>query len=179
MGVIALSFFILLMYSIFKFEWLKFTSLLLLILSQIIFMFAPLIEIYQSRSKIIKSFKIPFNHAININVKSEIIIDNKKLTELISLNKQELELGLMEIKHERTCLEKRMSIITGPIEKLGMLPTLITTLVTLSKITEPYSWVSAIAYGYMGLIFISLMFHQILMRYDRMINLTEIAIKNR
>jgi len=160
-------------------EWVKLTSLLLLALSQLVIISPPFINIYKNRKKIKNIFQRPFNHAININIKKEAIIDEKFLPKLISLDKKELQLGLMEIKHERNSLEKRILIITGPIEKLGMLPSIISTLVALYKITEPNSWISALAYGYIGLIIISLMFHQMLMRYDRMISLTELALEKK
>lgn len=179
LGIVVVSLILLVINLRLECDWVKLISLLLLALSQLVIIFAPCIEIYKNRKKIKKTFQMPFNYAININVKKETIIDEKFLPKLISLDKKELELGLMEIKHERNFLEKRILIITGPIEKLGMLPSIISTLVALYKITEPYNWVSALAYGYIGLIIISLMFHQMLMRYDRMISLTKLALEKK
>ncbi|CAX61475.1 uncharacterized protein EbC_39440 [Erwinia billingiae Eb661] len=98
---------------------------------------------------------------------------------LKELTREELELGLLEIKNERALLEKRMNIMIGPIDKLGILPGIVATITAMTKIPESYSWVSAIAYGYMGLSIFSLFFYQLIMRYERMIALTELALESK
>ncbi|AYH06830.1 hypothetical protein [Pectobacterium parmentieri] len=82
----------------------------------------------------------------------------------------------MEIKNERNFLEKRTLLITGPIDKLGILPGIISTLAATTKLADPNSWLMGISYGYIALVVLSLFFYQIMMRYDRMIALTELAI---
>ncbi|MCA6972963.1 hypothetical protein [Pectobacterium carotovorum] len=175
-GLVATSIISALLSHAFEYEKLLLVSLILLMLTYLAFIITPFISIYQNRNKIKKSFTLPFNLAINQNVKKDFIIDQRYLKELIALDKKELELGLMEIKHERNFLEKRTLLITGPIDKLGILPGIISTLAATTKLADPNSWLMGISYGYIALIILSLFFYQIMMRYDRMIALTELAI---
>lgn len=71
-----------------------------------IFYSSTVFLLYKNRSKIRNSFFLPLNSAINLNIKSEALIDQKYIQKLASLEKVELELGLMEIKHEKNFLEK-------------------------------------------------------------------------
>lgn len=72
-----------------------------------------------------------------------------------------------------------MNLMIGPIDKLGILPGIVATITALTKIPENYNWISAIAYGYMILSFLSLFFYQLIMRYERMIALTELALESK
>jgi len=110
--------------------------LILLILTYSVFIITPFISAYQNRSKIKKSFTLPFSSAINQNLKKEFIIDQRYLPELIALDKKELELGLLEIKHERNFLEKRILLITCLVDKLGFLPGIISTLAATTKLNS-------------------------------------------
>ncbi|MEL7627480.1 hypothetical protein AAGW04_00560 [Pectobacterium aroidearum] len=175
-GLLATSITLALLSHAFEYKKLLLCSLILLILTYLVFIITPFISIYQNRNKIKKTFTLPFNSAINKNVKKDFIIDQRYLKELILLDKKELELGLMEIKNERNFLEKRTLLITGPIDKLGILPGIISTLAATTKLADPNSWLMGISYGYIALVVLSLFFYQIMMRYDRMIALTELAI---
>ncbi|MEI7143951.1 hypothetical protein ABRQ09_09700 [Pectobacterium brasiliense] len=174
--LVTISIILALLSHAFEYKNLLSLSLILLMSTYFIFIITPFIFIYKNRNKIKKSFTLPFNSAINQNIKKDFIIDQHYLKELIALDKKELELGLMEIKHERNFLEKRTLLITGPIDKLGILPGVISTLVATTKLSDPNSWLMGISYGYIALIVLSLFFYQIMMRYDRMIALTELAI---
>lgn len=174
-GLVALSIVLALLSYVLEYKALLLCSLILLILTYCVFIITPFISAYQNRSKIKKSFILPFSSAINQNVKKEFIIDQRYLPELIALDKKELELGLLEIKHERNFLEKRILLITGPVDKLGILPGIISTLAAVTKFTDPNGWLMGITYGYIALVVLSLFFYQIMMRYDRMIALTELA----
>ncbi|MBX9495290.1 hypothetical protein J8Z86_04235 [Yersinia enterocolitica] len=151
-------------------------SILLLLLSYLTIFLIPFIDLYNNRKDTYKSFTLPFNHAINKNVKRQSIVDYQKLPQLLALSIRELEFGLMEIKHEKSFLEKRMQIIVGPIEKLGMFPGILAILGMAFKIESQSQWTSAIAYSYIGLMFVSITLHHTLARYERMITLTELAL---
>lgn len=176
LSLVSLSIVLALLSYFFENEYLLLSSLILLITTYCTFIITPFISAYKKRSKIKKSFILPFSSAINQNVKKEFIIDQSYLAELIALDKKELELGLLEIKHERNFLERRILLITGPVEKLGILPGIISTLAAATKLTDPNGWLMGITYGYIALVVLSLFFYQIVMRYDRMIALTELAI---
>lgn len=110
---------------------------------------------------------------------NDINIDSETLSELISLNKDELELGLLELKHERNYLEKRLLITIGPIEKIGILPSFCTTILAFSKVPESNNWIVNFSYGYFILLAFSLIFYNQLINYDKLISLIEFAKKNK
>ncbi|MCI4070858.1 hypothetical protein F6X50_08615 [Dickeya dianthicola] len=146
-GLVALSIILALLSHAFEYKPLLLCSLILLMLTYCVFIITPFIFAYQNRNKIKKSFTLPFSSAINQNVKKEFIIDQRYLPELITLDKKELELGLLEIKHERNFLEKRILLITGPVDKLGILPGIISTLAATTKLADPNGWLMGITYG--------------------------------
>lgn len=166
------------LYYLTKVAWLGLAGLSLLLL---IYLTIPAIQIYRAyryRSKIKRSFLLPLCESLNLNVKAELSVDAMFFPLLKELTTEELQLGLLEIKNERVFLEKRMNLLIGPIDKLGILPGIVATITALTKIPENYNWISAIAYGYMVLSFLSLFFYQLIMRYERMIALTELALES-
>jgi hypothetical protein len=173
---ISIAFISLFLYKGTERKWLLVISQLSLISAYITVLLTPFIDAYTNRKGIYRTLTIPFNCAININVKKEGIVDCKKLPKLLELNSKTLELGLMEIKHEKNFLEKIMLIIVGPIEKLGLLPGILATLAMVFRTETPNEWVTIIAYSYIGLMLLSITFHHLLARYERMIALTELAI---
>jgi hypothetical protein len=166
-------------YYLTKIEWLKLIGLLLLLLIYFTIPAMHIYRAYQCRSKIKRSFLLPLCESLNLNVKTELSVDTLYLPALKKLTREELKLGLLEIKNERVFLEKRMNLMIGPIDKLGILPGIVATITALTKIPENYNWISTIAYGYMILSFLSLFFYQLIMRYERMIALTELALESK
>ncbi len=167
------------LYYLTKVVWLGLAGLSLLLL---LYLTIPAIQIYRAyryRSKIKRSFLLPLCESLNLNVKTELSVDGMFFPLLKELTTEELQLGLLEIKNEREFLEKRMNLLIGPIDKLGILPGIVATITALTKIPENYNWISAIAYGYMVLSFLSLFFYQLIMRYERMIALTELALESK
>lgn len=167
------------LYYLTKVVWLGLAGLSLLLL---LYLTIPAIQIYRAyryRSKIKRSFLLPLCESLNLNVKTELSVDGMFFPLLKELTTEELQLGLLEIKNEREFLEKRMNLLIGPIDKLGILPGIVATITALTKIPENYNWISAIAYGYMVLSFLSLFFYHLIMRYERMIALTELALESK
>lgn len=154
-------------------------ALSILIFVYLLFIIAPFFLAYKNRSKIRNGFFLPFNSAINLNIKSEALIDQKHVQKLASLDKVELELGLMEIKHEKNFLEKRMLLIIGPIDKLGILPGIMSAFATVTTLSSENGWLIGATYGYMALVISALFFYQLIMRYNRMITLTELVISKK
>ncbi|WP_114194634.1 hypothetical protein [Edaphovirga cremea] len=163
----------------FSYKHLLLVSLIILMIAYFIVIITPFFTAYQNRNKIKKSYTLPFCLAIDLNIKKEFIIDQHYLPALIAIDKNELELGLLEIKHERTFLEKRIFLITGPVDKLGILPGIISSFAAATKFADPNGWLMGITYGYIALVILSLFFYHIMMRYDRMIALTELAISTK
>ncbi|OCG19161.1 hypothetical protein A9G23_09470 [Gilliamella sp. App4-10] len=103
-------------------------------------------------------------------------MDNKYFKELLQLDLQVLEIGKIELKNERSFLEKRIGCIVGSLDKLGILPGVLSTMAILST-SGGFNWVSGIAYAYIILMLISFTFYPMIMRYNRMIELTELVIQ--
>ncbi|BAN99879.1 hypothetical protein E05_51130 [Plautia stali symbiont] len=157
-------------------QWLINLSALLIFLSYLLLMFIPLIKVYQERGSIKYFFFSPLSASIDQNIKKESIIDERFVPEFILLGKDTLEIGLMEVRHEREYLNKRINLVAGPVEKLGILPGVISMIITISKPIEGHDWITGLAYGYIALTVLSLLFVNLLVKYDRVIALTEIAL---
>ena len=119
---------------------------------------------------------MPLSASVEQNIKKEALTDERFLADFVRLGKPTLELGLLEIKHEREFLSKRINLIVGPVDKLGILPGIISMVITLAKPVAGHDWVMGLAYGYIGLVVLSLSFINLLVKYDRVISLTEVAL---
>jgi len=176
--LVFISFVFIGLYAIFKPDYRFFAniSIVLIFFSYALLLLMPVVKIFEERKSIISFFTMPLSSSIDENIKRESLIDNDFLPRFILLGKEILELGLMEVRHEREFLNKRITLLIGPIDKLGVLPGIISMIITISKPVGGYDWVMGLAYGYIALIVISLSFFNLLVKYDRMIALTELAL---
>lgn len=177
-SLVFLSFVFIGFYAIFKpgYKFLANISIVLIFSSYVLLLLMPVVKIYEERKKVKYFFTLPLSSSVEQNIKSESLIDNDFLPRFILLGKETLELGLVEVKHEREFLSKRITLLVGPIDKLGILPGIISMIITISKPVGIYDWVMGLAYGYIALIVISLSFFNLLVKYDRIIALTELAL---
>lgn len=158
--------------SIFPF-WLFLISLLLIYCKYSQF-------IYRSLKKNIKSFILPMNYSINLNVKGNYVIDKKYLKALISLDIEQLKFGYLELNHEYECLKRRISLVLGPLNKLGIFPGIISLLGLLPQVKElSWQWIEVIPYSYGGLMILGLFFYNDLDKYERMLALLKFAIERK
>lgn len=177
-SLVFISFVFIGLYAIFKpdYRFLANISIVLIFFSYVLLLLMPVVKIFEERKLIKYFFTMPLSSSIDQNIKREFLIDNNFLPKFISLGKEILELGLMEVRHEREFLNKRITLLVGPIDKLGVLSGIISMIITISKPVGGYDWVMGLAYGYIALIIISLSFFNLLVKYDRMIALTELAL---
>lgn len=158
--------------SIFPF-WLFLISLLL-----IYFKYSQFI--YRSLKKNIKSFILPMNYSINLNVKGNYVIDKKYLKALISLDIEQLKFGYLELNHEYECLKRRISLVLGPLNKLGIFPGIISLLGLLPQVKAlSWQWIEVFPYSYGGLMILGLSFYNDLDKYERMLALLKFAIERK
>ena len=158
--------------SIFPF-WLFLISLLL-----IYFKYSQFI--YRSLKKNIKSFILPMNYSINLNVKGNYVIDKKYLKALISLDIEQLKFGYLELNHAYECLKRRISLVFGPLDKLGVFPGIISLLGLLPQVKAlSWQWIEVIPYSYGGLMILGLFFYNDLDKYERMLALLKFAIERK
>lgn len=137
---------------------------------------------YKSIKQERRLFRLPFNRAINLNVKSVYCSDKKYLKQLILLDVSELKFGYLELNSEYEYFKKRINLVIGPIDKLGILPGLIATVGVLPNTIEAFGinyWVSIFSYAYIGLIIFSLFFYDTVAKYERMLSLTKFVIESK
>ncbi|OCG39334.1 hypothetical protein A9G28_09745 [Gilliamella sp. Fer1-1] len=134
--------------------------------------------IYRSFKKDIKSFTLPVNHSINFNVKGNYVIDKKYLKALISLDMEQLKFGYLELNHEYECLKRRINLVLGPLDKLGIFPGIVSLLGLLPQVKAiSWQWIEIIPYSYGGLMILGLFFYNNLDKYERMLALIKLAIE--
>lgn len=165
-------------YAYFKpnYEFLAYVSIGLISISYVLLLLAPFVKMYEHRKSIKHFFSLPLSSSVEQNIVDESKIDEQFLPRFISLGKETLEFGLMEVKHEREFLNKRIALLIGPVDKIGILPGVVSMLITIAKPLGDNDWIMGIAYGYIGLVILSLSFFNLLVKYDRIIALTEIAL---
>lgn len=103
-------------------------SLVLLLFSEIFLLVSTFIDIYNSRSGLYLFLKNPSSLLLrntDINGRSKIKFSKK----LVKFELDDLELAKIEILYERVHFDKRTSIITGSIDKIGIFPTILATFI--------------------------------------------------
>jgi hypothetical protein len=166
--------------------WLFNVSWVLIAVSYLALFFYPFMGMLLYRHSLKKVFAAPFANLLEWNVKTVMQVDAQYLPELAALSRETLKLGALELRSERSGFEKRTCMVTGALEKVGILPgslalfigisTLIKTLDD-SGITARMDWVFAVAVANVFFFFMCGYVQMMLVHYDRMIALTELAIE--
>ena len=99
---------------------------------------------------------------------------------LTSRDNRALEISLIEMKAERAAFEKRVALIVGMMDKVGLLPGIVAIFVSLPKIKAiDIDWVLAIAYAMPFLYFMGLWSHYLMSKMSRHISLMEYALEQK
>lgn len=151
-------------------------SVLLLAFSYLVIFFYPFFGAWLYRGALKNISRAPFASILKANIERPMQVDGIYLPQLTALPKTDLQLGIMELKSERSNFAQRISLFSGPIEKLGVLPGLLALLVTIQNLGGQPDWVHAIAYANILVFAMALFAHHYLTRYDRMIALSELAL---
>ncbi|WP_259469621.1 hypothetical protein [Pseudomonas syringae group genomosp. 3] len=168
-------------------SWTAYVSWGLIGVSYLVLLIYPLLGMWLYRDSIRKVLTAPFASLMQANVKTIMQIDAQYLPKLVSLPCDTLKLGIVELKNERSALEKRTHLVTGAIEKIGIFPGLLALAVGLTALSKTLSsagimtarldWVFALA-GANIIFYFMCAYSQIMMsRYERMVALTELAIE--
>ena len=125
-SLIALSFFSIVLGLVFKNQFMLFAAFIFLLLAEISLLLSTVIDMFKSRKSIFLFFKQP----------SQILLQNSEFStrskikftpKLISFETKHLEFSKREITLEKDQFDKRTSIITGTIDKIGIFPTILAT----------------------------------------------------
>lgn len=113
-------------------------------------------------------------------------VDAQYLPELAALSRETLKLGALELKSERSGFEKRTYMVTGALEKVGIFPGSLALFIGISTliktldgagISARMDWVFSVAVANVFFFFMCGYVQMMLVQYDRMIALTELAIE--
>ncbi|MFC6300505.1 hypothetical protein GNF76_24595 [Pseudomonas sp. CCM 7893] len=159
-------------------EWreLFILSWTLLGISYLTILLSPLLGAWLYRSALKNTYRAPFSNLLNINVKVPMQTDGQYLDSFCELSAATLKLGVLELKSERASFERRTTMVAGPIEKIGILPGLLAFMTAIPKLDSQPDWVYALAYSTILVIPLCIFVQVSLVRYERMIALTELAI---
>lgn len=165
--------------------WLYNVSAGLIAVSYLAMFFYPLLGVLLYRHSLKKAITAPFANLLELNVKTLMQVEARYLPEMAALSRETLKLGALELKSERDSLEKRTHMVTGALEKVGILPGLLALIVALSSlddmlvrvgIAERTEWLLAIAATNTFFFVMCCYVQFMIVRYERMIALTELAV---
>lgn len=188
-GVVApavLSSVIILASLIESFDWMFYSSWVLIGVSYLVMLIYPLLCAWLYKSSVSRLVSATFASLLEANVTTVMKVDAQHLPLLTALSSETLKLGALELKSERGSLEKRTHLVTGALEKIGIIPGLFAFAVggvTLAKglndtglQTVRMEWLYSLAVGNVFFYILCGYAQMILVRYDRMVALTELAI---
>ncbi|MDN5537829.1 hypothetical protein [Comamonas sp.] len=159
--------------------WLIYSSIIGLLIAYIGVLVHPLISAWLNRELIRKNLKHPFGIVLR-NSALTTAVDLKYLPYLEKKPLNILEVVALEVKAEREFFERRISLVVGAIEKLGLAPGLLAVFLSLHKLPNDTSpWIAALAYATPALYLFAVMAHYLAMRLDRMNKLLDLAIAHR
>ncbi|WGT31501.1 hypothetical protein [Pseudomonas atacamensis] len=167
-------------------HWLFNISWVLIAMSYLALFLYPFVGVLLYRDSLKKVISAPFASLLEWNVKTVMQIDAQYLPELTALSRETLRLGALELKSERSGFEKRTYMVVGALEKVGIFPGFLALFIGISTliktldgagISARMDWVFAVAVANVFFFFMCGYVQMMLVQYDRMIALTELAIE--
>ncbi|PMY34412.1 hypothetical protein C1Y35_24620 [Pseudomonas sp. GW456-L14] len=167
-------------------HWLFNVSWVLIAMSYLALFLYPFVGVLLYRHSLKKVISAPFASLLEWNVKTVMQIDAQYLPELAALSRETLKLGALELKSERSGFEKRTYMVVGALEKVGVFPGFLALFIGISTliktldgagISARMDWVFAVAVANVFFFFMCGYVQMMLVQYDRMIALTELAIE--
>lgn len=157
-------------------ETVAIVGLILLLLSYVATLIQPFLLAWVNRQALIAAVKNPMGLLLD-NASVTARVDAWLLPRLLHSPIEHLELLHLELKAEKEFFERRLSLVVGAIEKVGLAPGLLAAGVSFSNLkTGQPDWVSALAYATPVLYVSGVAAHFLLMRLDRFAKLTELAV---
>lgn len=157
-------------------ESVAWVGLSLLLFSYVATLAQPFVFAWVNRSVLVAAAKNPIGLLFD-NANASARVDALLLPHLLRRSTEHLELLLLELKAEKEFFERRLSLVVGAIEKVGLGPGLLAAGISLSNIkADQPEWVSALAYATPVLYVFGVRAHFLLMRLDPFVKLTELAV---
>ncbi|MFM5760783.1 hypothetical protein [Aeromonas hydrophila] len=174
---IILSFLCLVINLYFDSNHIALTGLILLFASYIGTILQHLLILFANWQDFIKTLSKPFSLIIH-NTKVTVRYDALLYKALMYFSMQELKYISSRMKNERNTLNSKVSLLIGGIDKIGIFPGLVATLISLNQIgnSGASSWVQPIAYASIILYIFGFLFHNAIIRADEKIQLIDFII---
>jgi len=143
-----------------------------------IFIF-PIVDVWQNRKSICLMLTEPMKIILD-NAENTARVDESVVPELRTFSLEQLEFVCLAIKSERFFLERRLSIIVGPIEKIGVIPGLLAAGVSFFNMNtgQPY-WITVFACLVPVFYLIGIAATFLIMRLDRNVRLIELIVEQK
>ena len=136
----------------------------------------PFLMAWLNRQFLVSAMREPIALLLkNANITTT--VDSMVLIHLLRAPIDHLELLFLELRAEKEFFERRLSLVVGSIEKMGLGPGLLAAGISLSNIkSDQTDWVLAFAYAMPILYLFGAAAHFLLMRLDRYVKLVELAV---
>lgn len=154
-------------------------GLICLLFSYLAMLIHPFLLAWINRQKLMEALTNPLSPLLrNANVTAT--VDARVIPRLLQSPIDHLELLSLELKAEKEFFERRISLVIGSIEKIGLGPGLLAAGVSLSNLKEGQSgWITALAYATPVLYIFGFAAHFQLMRLDRFVKVVELAVSRK
>lgn len=162
-----------------KYQGIFWIGFICLAISYISIIFNMLLEMYTEFGLIKKTFKDPFSLIVE-NAQRHALTDMVSYHNLKKFTLNELRYFNSQLCSERDAFSRRIALIIGSIEKIGLFPGILAMIVMMNK--EPNQqipWIISIAVGICILSFLSVGFLFSINRLERIIKLIELSIENK
>lgn len=157
-------------------RWLAVVSLYALALSYLGIFAYSVIALWLHRRSAGRLVFNPFAALID-NARTTAEIDRRYLDRFSRETLDSLRFVLMEVRAERTFFERRLGLLVGSIERVGLLPGVLAVVLLVTRLGSGQpDWVYAIAYATPILYIIAAMSHFLLMRLQRVVELLQMII---
>jgi hypothetical protein len=159
-------------------QWLSQVALILLATTYLFILLNPFIMLVLNWSFFWRAVRNPLGLILD-NSKQCAETDMKYIRYFYKHERHALKFVLIEMKAERSAFERRVGLIVGALEKIGIIPGLVALFATLTRINSFQSaWIYGIAYGMPILYFLGVYEHYLMSRLDRFIMLLEMVIES-
>ena len=156
--------------------WFSNSGMFILLLYYVAVLATPVVAVSLNLRQIKEAIKNPV--VINLwNAGITSTVDAKYLPLIMSQPLEEIEFVLLEVSAERNFFERRVALIVGAIEKVGILPGLAALGVWFGNLPDTgSSWGRSLAYANGILYLFGWVAHISIMRLDRMLKLLDLAV---
>ena len=187
-GLSGFAIFTAVMWRVFGWHGFMVVSWISLSFSYVALLIYPVVGVVLHLDSLKRVLSAPFSSLVELNVKSVMQIDAQHLSDLEGLSIETLKLGALELRNERASFEKRTHMVAGALDKVGIFPGLLALAVGISSMVKLFDgagisihmeWIFILAIANVFFFMLSGYVQIMLVKYDRMVAITELAIDSK